>query len=366
MNNRINLANETRKYHIIANRLRASIENGEFPPDSFLPSHAELIAAEGVSLGTVRQALNALIMEGFAQPEHGRGVRVLDRSENQPAKALHRLGVVIAGVSADDPAYLDVVKGVSAVVSPLGGGVLVFDSEARPDNPKLPRFLSSCDGIILMGALEHAHLLLACQSKTPFVIAGHAVESLDEQENSAITLDVDAAAGMAVQMLAGFGHRSMAFCLDEIVTTYQRRLVEAAKAGATAMGIAFNTLLTPFPEKGTADVFDGLLSPCGPTALLAQGSPMARNLIKLASSRGLSVPGDLALIMIGRTERPVLAPALTQIVFDLEELGRQCARVLLGNGGAVMHRCLPPVFLPGDTVGPKGRRTEQPAVYDKE
>lgn len=195
----------------------------------------------------------------------------------------------------------------------------------------------------------HAHLQLARQSEVPFVLAGHTVDALDEQENSAILLDVEAAAAMALQVLAALGHRSVAFCPEPVVTTYQRRTIAAAESCAASMGLTLTTVCAPDVDD---DALDAWLRPGGPTAFLAQPPRMARRILLRARGHGLEVPRDLSLITIGRAERLTLSPALSQVVFDLEELGRQCARILMSRSRTVVHRRLSPAFLPGETLGP--------------
>jgi len=72
-----------RVYPRIADRLRARIEAGEYPPGSALPSEAELCAEFGVARNTARRGLAVLEAEGLivTVPAKGRivvasGVRV--------------------------------------------------------------------------------------------------------------------------------------------------------------------------------------------------------------------------------------------------------------------------------------------------
>lgn len=345
------------KYEHLAGRIERMIREGAFPENSFLPSQAELMASEGVALSTVRQAMNVLTQRGLVRPEHGRGVRVRDwRRETRgqrKTRGLRRIGIVIAGPDPDDPAYMDVVNGVSEVVEPRGEGMLVFRADARPESPDLRRFMIRCDGIILMGVLSHAHLELARRSEVPFVIAGHAIESADEEANQSITLDVDAAAGLAVQSLIGFGHRHMAVCLQEISTTYQRGLIEAIQAKAGACGMACRSILTADLPGGIADMAATLGANGSPTAVVVQGRPMTRRLLAAAEHLGLQVPRDFSVISIGTAKQtPEEAPHATRIAFNVEELGRQCAQLLLNNRKTLVQRRLAPEFVPGETVGP--------------
>ena len=63
----------------IAEDLRASITDGTLPPDSQLPTEADLTTRYGVARATVRQALIALVNEGLIVPRAPRGYFVRQR-----------------------------------------------------------------------------------------------------------------------------------------------------------------------------------------------------------------------------------------------------------------------------------------------
>lgn len=75
-------------YQQVAAAIREAILSGEFPPDSLLPSEAQLMARYGVSRPTVRNAIAALRAEGLIDVRHGKGSFV--RSSRQPALTLER------------------------------------------------------------------------------------------------------------------------------------------------------------------------------------------------------------------------------------------------------------------------------------
>jgi len=68
--------------------LRGAILEGRLRPGDKLPSESELIASEGVSRITVRQALGALQAEGLIVKLHGKGAFV---SQPRAAQSLERL-----------------------------------------------------------------------------------------------------------------------------------------------------------------------------------------------------------------------------------------------------------------------------------
>jgi GntR family transcriptional regulator len=70
---RVDPASDRPVYRQIADHLRRSIEVGELPPGSQLPSEASLVNEYQVSRVTARRALAVLVSDGLVVPEHGRG-----------------------------------------------------------------------------------------------------------------------------------------------------------------------------------------------------------------------------------------------------------------------------------------------------
>ncbi|MEU1589525.1 winged helix-turn-helix domain-containing protein [Micromonospora sp. NPDC005710] len=67
------------KWALIADGIRAQIKSGELAPGDKLPSTAELCREHDVSAIVVRQAINALKIEGLVEGVGGVGVFVAER-----------------------------------------------------------------------------------------------------------------------------------------------------------------------------------------------------------------------------------------------------------------------------------------------
>src|SRR5215469_8268814 len=70
---RWNVGDRQPKYLRIHSNLRERITSGHWPPGSPLPSQRELAAEFGVSIMTLRQALQLLTDEGLIETRHGSG-----------------------------------------------------------------------------------------------------------------------------------------------------------------------------------------------------------------------------------------------------------------------------------------------------
>jgi len=65
------------KYHQLAAILRKKITDGDWPPQSPIPSERQLEMIYHVSRPTIRQAIELLIHEGYLYREHGKGTFVM-------------------------------------------------------------------------------------------------------------------------------------------------------------------------------------------------------------------------------------------------------------------------------------------------
>ena len=65
------------KYEEIYRSLKNRIESGTYPYGGLMPSESTLIEVYQCSRNTVRRALSVLAEDGYVQPIHGKGVRVI-------------------------------------------------------------------------------------------------------------------------------------------------------------------------------------------------------------------------------------------------------------------------------------------------
>ena len=91
------------RYDAIYREIRDSIEQGTYPYQSFLPSEAELTAAFSCSHNTIRRALGVLREQGYVQPVHGKGVRVIYQ---EPERTTFTVGGIESFHEADERIHL--------------------------------------------------------------------------------------------------------------------------------------------------------------------------------------------------------------------------------------------------------------------
>ncbi|WP_409055006.1 GntR family transcriptional regulator [Streptomyces sp. SYP-A7185] len=81
------------KYLQLAAELRRGIRGGAWPPGSKLPTEGQLAADHGLSVNTVRRALEVLAAEGSL--ERRQGVGTFARIAPDPPGARRRIAVVL-------------------------------------------------------------------------------------------------------------------------------------------------------------------------------------------------------------------------------------------------------------------------------
>jgi GntR family transcriptional regulator len=81
-----------RRYALVAQGLRGRILSGEWGGGVALPAEQELGRQYEVALGTMRQALQMLVQEGFIERVHGRGTFVKQALTGAPMMRFFRFG----------------------------------------------------------------------------------------------------------------------------------------------------------------------------------------------------------------------------------------------------------------------------------
>ncbi len=82
---------------------------GDYPADSYLPSENELCSIYNVSRVTVREAIRGLEERGFAERQQGKGVLIINKSEELVSNSIHEM---IVRNSVDQEHVLEVRKTV--------------------------------------------------------------------------------------------------------------------------------------------------------------------------------------------------------------------------------------------------------------
>jgi DNA-binding LacI/PurR family transcriptional regulator len=328
----------------IAGQIRARIAllvaDGELVPGAPLPSVRILARQLGVNVNTVRSAYAKLEADGLVRTRHGVGTVVLPAGPHSLAPGSAPLGsntvaVLIGGV---DPFYLALLRGIEDVADEQGTLVLVTDTRDAPKvaGALIRRLIArGVDGIIAVsvGGIDEGN------PRDPARGSGRVVPPIvyvdqPDRTGHVLVFDGNQAGYLATRHLVEHGHKTIGIVtapvswpnVREVYEGYVRGLADAGRSlsQTTVSEVGEFTM-----EAGRAGLARLLESPDPPSAVFAAGEVLAFGVLQEARSRGMEVPGDLAII--GYTDSPTAAlvdPPLTMVSVPAREIGLRAMRTL--------------------------------------
>lgn len=190
------------------------------------------------------------------------------------------------------------------------------------------------EGVILMEVRSVDQRIPVLQETgVPFAMIGRPVEA---DGLCFVDADFEAMGAMAVEHLAGLGHRKivlMTHSQESLDIGYgpMVRSRDAVAAAAGKYGVDVRLFPTASTLAGGREVFEGILSDApGTTAIIAINEAATAGLLVAAAGHGWRVPEDLSVVAIntsdGFAERSV--PALTTATANPRAMGRMAADFL--------------------------------------
>lgn len=186
------------------------------------------------------------------------------------------------------------------------------------------------------------------------VPAGDGISGDDQTDWPAVLVDHRAGARAATRYLIGLGHRRIALLTPgarmrpgrERMAGFHEAFAEAGLDPADAR-ICLQESSMDFAQ---GDALALLQEAHRPTAIIALGTRILAGALRAARDLGLAVPRDLSVLAVGDTDlAAVHTPAITALRWNLEEVGRAAAELLLqrlrGDAGGGQSRALLPVDL---------------------
>lgn len=295
----------------------------------------------GVSLGTVSNVLN--------HPE-----RVAPKTRNRVLKAISELGFVrneaarqlragrsrtvgLIVLDVANPFFTDVAQGAEAAAADQGLSIVICDSHEAPARES--RYLSLLEeqrvyGILLAPVLGTSEGMTAIASRgTPVVL----VDRGSARQQCSVSVDDRAGGEMAVRHLAEMGHRRIAFVGGPMAIQQVSDRLQGARTALQVNGRARDQLTVI--ETDALNVSGGrqagvAISEMGqrrrPTAAFCANDLLALGLLQEMTARGISVPGDLAIV--GYDDiifAQAAAVPLTSVSQPRRQLGRAAMEALI-------------------------------------
>lgn len=330
----------------------------------------DVAEAAGVSLSSVSRALNG-------------GKNVSDRVARDVAAAAKRLGYqpdfvarslrtrstgmvgcLVSDVS--NPLYAGIVQAAEARLRDAGYLLVVANTANDPARERSA--VDAFRGRRLDGMLVAPGSDANQRTWRDFAEGGAPVVILDRDpptEGSsagagaaaawpAILVDHRAGARAATRYLLELGHRHIALLTPGARMRPGRERIAGfreafADAGVDPIGARL-CLQESSMDFVLGDALALLQAPDRPTALIALGTRILAGALRAARTLNFTVPGDLSVLSVGDTDlAAVHTPAITALRWNLEDVGRVAAELLLqrldGSGAAGPSQALLPVDL---------------------
>jgi len=315
-------------------RVALLIADGQLSAGDRLPPVRELARHLGVNVNTVRAAYAKLHADGFVRTRHGVGSEVLANHPQRPVVGWlgsNVVGVLLGGL---DAFYLPLLRGIEDVAAEQGTLVLIVDTRDSPTLAvaEVRRLIArGVDGIIAVsnGDLPETSGQPEDAAPTPIVY----VDQPDKSGHS-LVFDGHQAGYLATRHLQEHGHRNIGIVtaplawptVKDVYNGYVNALEDDGVDPATASVAEVGEFSIAAGRLGLSQL---LSMPTPPTAVFVSGVANALGVLREAKSRGLAVPGDLAIV--GYADSPAAAlvePPLTMISAPARQAGIQAMRTL--------------------------------------
>jgi len=348
---------------------------------------ADVARRAGVSTATAGRVLGgygASSEQARRQVEQAAGE--LGYQANDLARAMitgttHTIGLVIADIA--EPFFSTVARSFSDVARAAGYEVILTNTDEDLEREQAAvRVLGErqVDGIAVAPASgsDAGHLRRLAELGMPIVLLDR---STDGPAFDTVMIDNVAAAGEAVRLLVGHGHRRIAVVGavargDERSATalepasggggYGDRVIGYRAAMAAAgldvdpRWVRASGQLDQASARAAASELLRLPSRERPTAFFATDASMSLGVLEAILDRGLTWPDDVSVIGFDDAEwTRVVRPELTVVAQPVRHLGERAAGILLarvrGEAGKAATTVLDARIVPRGSVGPPPR-----------
>lgn len=207
------------------------------------------------------------------------------------------------------------------------------------------------DGVLVLRADGQEHWVERLAEQTRNLVLVDCIKPVDRID--AVTFDNDEAMRMAVEHLAGLGHRRIGYlgtCTRQTIPhneARQRAFVAAVREAGLALDERWmfgrDSVPRPVDLRGgntetvgqmVANYFGGLAED-GPTGMIVYNNVLAAEAVKSLMEAGWSIPSQMSFVNVEDTMLSrYLTPSLTSLRHPLTEMGRRAAELLISKAEA--------------------------------
>ncbi len=327
----------------------------ELRPGARLPSERDLAAQLGVGRTVINRAIRELVGAGTLRRE-GYKLFLAEVPGERP------LDVALVG---PDEALLRPAQQLSAE---MGAAAVVVVAEENLHRKALLDLLEHRPDGVLNWYDRHLDVLVQIEARgVPVIVCGH-----EWAGRSFVTGDFSRKARMAVEHLAGLGHREIAFfgvSTEGIFGPIRAKILEGYREACLRLGFrgSARRVFNPTGDRALRQAWEELCTARrAPTGIIAQDLRTAEGILGLAAAAGLSVPDDLSVVSLHeRSGAALTEPPLTTVDVDEGVMSRLAVSLLVAEirrrhnvSGAPKSRgvvCLPTLTERSSTAAPRVR-----------
>lgn len=304
------------------------------------PTIVTVAELAGVAISSASRVLNG----HSARPDTIE--RVLQAAEeigyvpNTAAQALKssRTGQIAFAVeNIANPAYVEMVEAIEAVVAPAGYRIVLHSTNADPDAElDILRDLKRryVDGLIISPIrVTDAHVKELSDVVAPVVVIGTLPPGVNVDTVSTPSADGVAA---AVRHLSNLGRSDIAFVNGPVETGPGSARLRGYRAGLESASLEISDNLIEigdsFSMQAGANAMATLLSRTRLDAVICANDLLAIGAMRAIRAKSLSIPDDVALVAVDNTYlTEVVHPPLSSVSLHAHHRGTMAAQLLLAR-----------------------------------
>lgn len=301
------------------------------------PTIYDVARHAGVAASTVSRALARPGRVNAATAERVRAAaRALGYRSTPVSGAPSRVTTKVIALSIADvtnPFYVEIIRGAQVAAGEADYTMMLVDGQESDayERGALARALPMVEGVLMTSSRLTDTAIRTVAKQKATVVLNRVLSDV-----SSIVTDNHSGAQQAVALLAGLGHRSVAYVAGPEASwadgdRWRGLLAAAAEHGVHAKRHG------PYPPTVDGGVQAGRdLLEQGPTAVVAYNDQMAIGVMQLLAARGVAVPGDVSVVGFDDIfAARLVTPPLTTVAAPLRQMGEIAVRNLLAViGGA--------------------------------